>query len=152
MILVSECLLGGRIVRYDGKGCALVDPAFLAWAREGRLVPVCPEVCGGLPVPRIEAQRVGCRVLDRTGRDVTAEYEKGAQEAVRLAKMFDVAFAVLKQGSPSCGSRRIHDGAFSGRMIDGQGLAAERLRSEGFLVFGDDELEAARALLMSLPG
>lgn len=146
-ILVSECLHGGRIVRYDGGEKAETHPAFVQWKEEGRLIPVCPEVFGGLSVPRIDAQRRGNQVVTRTGEDVTEAYEKGAREALRLAREHDVAFCLMKQGSPACGSRLIHDGTFSGTKIPGQGVAAELLTAEGYRVFGEDEIAEAAEFL-----
>ncbi len=142
-ILVSECLYGEKRVRYDGKKKEESHPLFLKWKKEGRLVPVCPEVFGGLPVPRPDAQRRGNRIINRNGEDVTAEYTAGAREALRLANEHDVLFCIMKQNSPSCGSRQIYDGSFSGRKIPGEGLAVEMLRSEGYKVFGEDEMEEA---------
>ena len=149
-ILVSECLYGGRPVRYDGGEKAETDQVFLKWKEEGRLVPVCPEVFGGLPIPRPEAQRIGDRVMNIEGKDVTEAYQRGAAEALRLAKEHDSAFCILKQGSPACGSRMIHDGTFSGRKIPGQGVAAELLRGAGFTVFGEDQMDEAAACLAQL--
>ena len=96
-ILVSQCLYGGDPVRYDGRSKEETDPRFLKWKEEGRLIPVCPEVFGGLPVPRADAQRKGDKVVTRDGRDVTAEYLKGAEEAARLARENDVVCALLKE-------------------------------------------------------
>ncbi|MDR2133230.1 MAG: DUF523 domain-containing protein, partial [Clostridiales Family XIII bacterium] len=126
------------------------DPRFLRWKAEGRLVPVCPEAAGGLPTPRPEAQRVGERVLTKDGKDVTREYAAGAAEALRLAREHAVAFAILKQGSPSCGSKRIHDGAFGGAKKEGRGLAAEYLQEAGFAVLGEEDLDEAERLLAAL--
>jgi uncharacterized protein YbbK (DUF523 family) len=149
-ILVSECLYGGRAVRYDGGDASVRDPRFLKWKEEGRLVPVCPEVFGGLSVPRPEARRVGSRVLNRNGADVTAAYAAGAAESVRLARTYAVAFAVMKQNSPSCGSDRIYDAAFTGAKIEGQGMAVESLRNAGFPVFDENALDEAEQLLARL--
>ena len=91
-ILTSECLYGGRVVRYDGGEVPETHPTYLKWKEEGRLIPICPEVFGGLPTPRPDSQRQGDKVTACTGVDVTAEYTKGAVEAVRLAKENDVAF------------------------------------------------------------
>ena len=79
-ILVSECLYGGRIVRYDAGDVTETNPVFLKWKEEGRLVPICPEVFGGLPTPRPDSQRVGDKVMAQTGLDVTEEYTKGAKD------------------------------------------------------------------------
>jgi uncharacterized protein YbbK (DUF523 family) len=146
-ILVSECLCGGRPVRYDGAEIPCTDPRLLKWKAEGRLLPVCPEVLGGLPVPRPEAQRAEGGVRTKDGRDVTAAFKRGAARALRIAREHDVAFAILKDGSPSCGVRRIHDGAFSGTKIPGMGLAAEALAAAGFKIFSEDETARAAARL-----
>ena len=146
-ILVSQCLYGGEPVRYDGKSKAETDPRFLKWKEEGRLIPVCPEVFGGLPTPRADAQRVGDKVIARTGKDVTFEYMKGAHEAVRLAKEYGVLCAIMKEKSPSCGSNKIYDGTFEGNLIDGQGTAVELLRKEGVKVFSEEQLDQVELLL-----
>ena len=104
-ILVSECLYGGRIVRYDGGEKALNHPTFLKWKAEGRLIPVCPEVMGGLPVPRPDSQRVGQRIVTRQGQDVTEQYTMGACEAVMAAgKTVDDIFCVGIDGGRQCWS------------------------------------------------
>ena len=146
-ILVSECLYGGRIVRYDGGDVPLFDPIFLKWKEEGRLVPICPEVFGGLPTPRPDAQRSGCKVIIGTGEDVTEPFRRGAEEALRLAIEHDVAFCIMKADSPSCGSKEIYDGTFSGNKIQGVGLAVELLRAAGFTVFSEEDMAEANALL-----
>ena len=147
-ILVSECLYGGKPVRYDGKSKQETDPRFLKWKEEGRLVKICPEVFGGLSVPRTDAQRQpDGKVVTRYGDDVTEAYTKGAHEALRLAKKHDVAFCILKSKSPSCGSRLIYDGSFSGKMITGQGITAELLILNGFTVLDETRLDEAEEML-----
>lgn len=148
-ILISECLCGDRAVRYDGRIIPQNDPVILKWKDEGRLVRVCPEVFGGLPVPRTDSQRSGGRVIMRGGRDVTAEYVRGAEEALRLAAENDIVFALMKQNSPSCGSLMIHDGTFSGNKVPGQGVAVEYLRNAGYTVFGEDQIKEAEEYLVS---
>ena len=151
-ILVSECLFGGRIVRYDGGEEVETNPIFLKWKEEGRLIPICPEVFGGLPTPRPDSQRVGDKVIAKTGADVTKEYTAGAEEALRLAKEHDVAFCIMKQDSPSCGSKFIYDGTFTDTKIEGQGLAVEYLRNAGFKVFAEEDIEEAEAYLNAIEG
>ena len=151
-ILVSRCLYGGEPVRYDGKSKAETDPRFLKWKEEGRMIPVCPEVFGGLPVPRTDAQRQGDRVVTRTGNDVTKEYSAGAEEAVRLALEHDVICALMKEKSPSCGTSRIYDGSFTGLLTEGQGLASEFLRRAGIRVFSEEELDAVQRIIDSEDG
>lgn len=149
-ILVSECLYGGRVVRYDGGEVPETHPTFLKWKEEGRLIPICPEVFGGLPTPRPDSQRQGDKVIASTGPDVTEEYTKGALEAVRLAKENDVAFCIMKQDSPSCGSKFIYDGTFTDTKIPGQGLAVEMLRDAGFKVFAEEDIDEAAEYLEKL--
>lgn len=145
-ILVSGCLYGWH-VRYDACDVPCLDPRFKKWMEEGRLIPVCPEVFGGLPTPRPDSQRIGDKVIACTGQDVTEEYEKGAQEALRLAKEHDVLFALMKQDSPSCGSKFIYDGTFTDTKKPGQGRAVQLLREAGFTVLDEDALDEAEQLL-----
>ena len=135
--------LSGWPFRYDGKSKALTDERLMAWAKEGRLIPICPEVMGGLPVPREPSEICGGRVMSRAGTDVTAEYDRGAELALSLAEKYHAGTAILKQGSPSCGSREIHDGSFTGRKIPGQGIACRRLVEAGIAVLDERELDQA---------
>lgn len=111
------------------------------------LIPVCPEVFGGLPVPRTDAQRRGSSVVTRDGRDVTGQYFAGAEEAVRLALEHRVVCAIMKEKSPSCGSSMIYDGSFSGELIEGEGLASELLRKAGVRVFSENQLDEVEKLI-----
>ena len=137
-ILVSACLLGVHC-RYDGGSQRrdLLD----ALSDRYHLVPVCPEQLGGLPTPRTPSERVGAQILTKDGRDVTAQYRRGAEEALRLAKQFGCKSAVLKARSPSCGSGTIYDGTFSGGLTPGDGVTAELLKQSGIRVLSDEELE-----------
>src|SRR5699024_2134405 len=146
-ILVSACLYGQR-VRYDDGDVPCLDERFLQGREEGRLVPICPAVFGGLPPPRPDSQRVGDKVVMGAGVDVTEEYEKGAVESARLAEKHNVAFAIMKQDSPSCGSKFIYDGTFTDTKIEGEGLTTERLRNAGFTVFDEDEIDEAEQFLL----
>lgn len=146
-ILVSRCLYGDKPVRYDGKTKEERDPRFLKWKEDDRLIPVCPEVDGGLPVPRTDAQRVGDQVITRDGRDVTREYRKGAEIALEQALQEDVLCAVLKEKSPSCGSSRVYDGTFEGTLIEGQGLTTEMLREAGIRVYSEEELDLVEQMV-----
>lgn len=151
-ILVSECLYGESIVRYDGKRCVFDDPRFLQWKAEGRLVPVCPEGLGGLATPRAPAQRQADRVINKDGVDVTSEYRKGAQLALIIAKKENVCCALLKLNSPSCGSKLIYDGPFTGAKVCGQGVCAALLRENGYAVYGEDELDKIETLIKEKEG
>ena len=137
MILISACLLGCAC-RYDGKSKG--NAAVRALAKDYQLIPVCPEQLGGLPTPRQPSERRGDRVVMKDGRDVTAEYRRGAEEALRLAELFGCGTAILKEKSPSCGSGRIHDGSFSGGLVPGDGVTAEVLKAHGLRVLGESRL------------
>ena len=113
-LLISACLLGVRC-RYDGG--SKPQPGVEELAGRYRLIPVCPEQLGGLPTPRAPSERQGGKVVSREGRDVTAEYRRGAEEALRLLDFFHAEGAVLKERSPSCGKGVIYDGSF--RRFDG---------------------------------
>lgn len=149
-ILVSACLFGGQIVRYDAGEVPCEDERFTRWKQEGRLVPICPEVVGGLPTPRPDAQIVGERVLTGAGKDVTAEFERGAQLALQLAQRHHARIAILKQDSPSCGTLEVYDGTFTDRKRPGMGRTAALLASHGIAVFGEDQLAQAQQALQRL--
>src|SRR6185369_10118398 len=113
-VLVSACLLG-EPVRHNGAHKKSEHEILLRWIREGRVVPICPEVAGGLPVPRPAAEMPGgaggakvlageASVMADDGRDVTSYFVDGARRALALAQAHGIRVAVLKEGSPSCGS------------------------------------------------
>lgn len=134
-LLVSACLLG-EDCKYSGGNNYL--PGIEALEERYELIPVCPEQMGGLPTPRVPAERVGDRVVNRAGEDVTEAYRRGAEAALALAKAGGVRRAVLQERSPSCGSGRIYDGTFSGTLIPGQGVAARLLAENGVRVYAGD--------------
>lgn len=137
-ILVSACLLGAAC-KYSG-GDNLC-PKVAALAEDHYLVPVCPEQLGGLPTPRTPAERQGDQVITKDGRDVTAAYLRGAQEALKLAKLFGCDTAILKARSPSCGVGAIYDGTFTGTVIPGSGVTAALLEVSGIRVITEEELD-----------
>lgn len=146
-VLVSACLLG-QPVRYDGKDKRVDSGVLARWVAEGRVVPVCPEVAGGLPVPRPPAElQPDGRILDVNGRDVTAEFDAGAAHAVALAREHGITVAVLKEGSPSCGASLVGDGTFSGTKVPGAGATAKALRAIGVRVFSELEIDRADTAL-----
>lgn len=145
-ILVSACLLGERC-RYDGASKPCDDPVFLQLKQQGRLIAVCPEMDGGLPVPRPPCQRCGNEILTEQGKNCTDGYLRGAQLAVEAAKRNNVLFCIMKEFSPSCGVNEIYDGSFTGRKISGEGLAVQLLRENGFRVFSENESEKYSRLL-----
>ena len=120
-ILVSACLLGVNC-KYSGKNNR--NENVLRLAEKHTLIPVCPEQLGGLPTPRYPSEICGGRVINNIGEDVTAYYEKGAGEALNIAKLFGCERAVLKARSPECGSKEIYDGTFTKTVIQGKGITA----------------------------
>lgn len=158
-VLVSACLLGER-VRYHGGDARCASEVLDRWAREGRLVPFCPEVSGGLPVPRPAAEIVSgdgrdvlaaaAPVRDAAGQDLTRSFLGGARGALQAARAHGALVAVLKDGSPSCGTAAIHDGTFSGRRRPGPGVTAALLAEAGLRVFSERELSEADACLRAL--
>ncbi|HEV7933305.1 MAG TPA: DUF523 domain-containing protein [Actinomadura sp.] len=174
-ILVSACLLG-RPVRYDGTAKRRDDEILTRWREEGRLLSVCPEVSGGLTVPRPPAEVSmaaipgdteapvprdavlngeavldgHARVLTAAGVDVTSPFIRGAEQALGVAQRNGVRLAVLKEGSPSCGTNRIYDGTFTGTSVTGFGVTTALLGRYGIRVFNEDQLEEAAGYLEHL--
>lgn len=143
LVLISACLMGDN-VRYDGKNSFLDHPILKKWRDEGCLVTVCPEMAGGLPVPRppCEMDQATGRIGTRDGQDFTAEFHTGAQVALDLVTRYDIRFALMKARSPSCGSTEIYDGTFSGQRVVGSGVTAALLMKQGVEVFDENMIEA----------
>jgi uncharacterized protein YbbK (DUF523 family) len=158
-VLVSACLLGEK-VRYNGMDAASGSRILEEWLREDRVVPFCPEVAGGLGVPRPAAEIQGDgggsvldgagQVVTGTGEVVSAAFRRGAELALQAAVARGARLAVLKDGSPSCGTGFIHDGSFRGRRRAGPGVTAALLERNGIRVFNELGLEEADAYLRSL--
>ena len=133
-VLVSACLLG-QSCRYDGQSKPCGEAAALL--EKCCVIPVCPEIMGGLPTPRPSAERRGAQVVNCAGEDVTAQFCRGAEEALRLAKLFGCDTAILKEKSPSCGCGEIYDGTFSKTLMAGDGVTAALLKENGIRVMGE---------------
>lgn len=156
-IFVSSCLMGAR-VRYDGGTKTLENQLLATWRAQGRLVTLCPEMAAGLPSPRPAAEiapgataeavlsgRAG--IYDKDGLDWTGEFTQGAELAVELALAQGCRFALLADGSPSCGSTYVYSGNFDGQRHAGEGVVAARLKAAGIAVFAPDQLrDLAHAL------
>ena len=136
-ILVSKCLLGYNC-RYKGDNC--YNEKVAALAKDNELIPVCPEVEGGLPTPRDPSEIVGDKIISKTGKDVTAEYVKGAHVALKMAQENNVDLAILKSLSPSCGCGEIYDGTFTGNKKEGFGVTAKFLLINGFKIKTEKDL------------
>ncbi|NMB11389.1 MAG: DUF523 domain-containing protein [Firmicutes bacterium] len=153
LYLVSACLAGAN-TRFDGT--ARPDPEIVRLVREGRAIPICPEQLGGLPTPRPPSEITGgdghdviaatARVLTCEGRDVTEAFLRGAQETLRLAREWQIAGAILKARSPSCGYLQIHDGSFEGGLRAGSGVTAALLKEAGLQVFCEETWKDKQAL------
>jgi uncharacterized protein YbbK (DUF523 family) len=145
-IVVSACLLGAP-VRYNGTDKKTHHPVLQRWMEEGRLVSVCPEVLGGLGTPRPPAEIIQIagrrRVHANDGTDVTGEFERGAAAALEQAVRSGAPVAILKDGSPSCGSTYVYDGSFTGARLEGNGVATDLMRRYGIRVFSENELDVA---------
>lgn len=136
-ILVSACLLGVAC-RYD-QG-EKTDSRLLGLMDENILIPVCPEVLGGMPTPRLPCEIKDGRVVNELGQDFTREFQKGAEETLKLARLYQVDLAILKAKSPSCGCGKIYDGSFSKRLIKGNGITSQILLRENFKVISEEDL------------
>jgi len=150
LLLVSACLLGAPVA-YDGGGRCLEE--LLPFGARGRVIPVCPEVAGGLPIPRPSAEIVGgsgadvlggrARIVAVDGADVTESYLRGAEIALAVAERHGCTVALLRERSPSCGVHRIYNGTHSHRQKPGEGVTTALLRQNGVRVYSDRELEGA---------
>lgn len=151
-ILVSACLLG-QPVKYNGTSLALDGHLLKTWQDGGWIVPLCPEIAAGFPTPRppaeIENGKEGRDVLsgdasvsEVTGHDVTARILRGAELALEVARTKKSRFALLTDGSPSCGSTFIYDGTFSGAPRKGLGVVATLLAENGIRVFSQHRISA----------
>ena len=143
-ILVSACLLGidCKYNRKNNKNDKVIE-----LLKDHDLIPVCPEIMGGLTTPRTPAEiRKNIRknkneVITKDGKNVTKQYQKGAEEALKIAKLYNCQIAILKEKSPSCGCGRIYDGTFTGTLIDGDGITARLLKEHGIKIIGETSLD-----------
>ena len=133
--IISACLCGHNC-RYDG--IELTLPRFLRLAATGLALPVCPEVMGGLGVPRQPCEVMSGRVFTSDGKDITDNFMRGTFEVLDLARKYKIKAAIFKDRSPSCGTTMIYDGSFKGRLIPGQGVATLILRQNGLTVFNEE--------------
>ncbi len=136
MIVCSACLVG-MACKYNGKNNN-VDERVVQLVKEGKAVPVCPEMLGGLEVPRIPSEIKGDKVIMADGKDVSEAFEKGAQMALAITEAIKADTAILMPRSPSCGSDYIYDGQFCRRLIKGDGVFVRLLKNEGIKVYQPD--------------
>ena len=151
--VVSACLIGKR-VRYDGKVVQPVHPVLAKWHQMNILVPFCPEVEGGLTIPRTASEifegdgfsvlNGNAKIYTAHGKDVTVFFLVGAKDALQHVRRLEIEFAILKDGSPSCGSSYIYDGSFSKQTKPGKGVTAATLEQNGIRVFSEKNFETIR--------
>lgn len=144
MILVSGCLSGNNMF-YNG--AAKINGRIRKLVESGKAIPVCPELLGGLPIPRERSEIAGgtgedvlsgkCKVISEGGKDFTVNFINGAKAVLAIAKKYNIKKAVLKSNSPACGCGRIYDGTFTGRLIAGDGVACAILKKNNIEVMSD---------------
>lgn len=137
-ILVSACLLGDN-VKYNGGNN--YDPRIEQLKELYDIVPICPEVFGGLSTPRTPSEIKGDSVFTKDGRDVTFQYNEGAHKVINIVNFFHIKKALLMERSPSCGVNKIYNGKFNGTLIDGMGYTAKLLKSKGVELFTLDTID-----------
>ncbi|MBU4512081.1 DUF523 domain-containing protein [Patescibacteria group bacterium] len=147
MKLISACLLGIKC-RYDGKYKPC--PKAIALFKKGILIPVCPEQLGGLPTPRVPAEIQGgngekviqgvSKLLNKNGHDVTSNFLKGANEALKIAKITNTKEFIGKSKSPSCGLGRTYNGSFTGTLVQGDGVTVALFKKNGISVISENDL------------
>lgn len=137
-ILVSACLLGENC-KYSG-GNNKCDE-ILELGKKHKLIPICPECFGGLPIPRVPSEIKNGRVYSKTGEDLTEAFNDGAEKALYVAEESGCQLAILKERSPSCGFGEIYDGSFSGKTIRGNGITAQLLYDHGIVILGETKTD-----------
>ncbi|MGL4850088.1 MAG: DUF523 domain-containing protein [Clostridium sp.] len=138
MILVSACLVGVDC-KYNGKNN--LNKNVINFLKGKEYMIVCPEQLGGLTTPRIPAEIRGEKILDKNFKDVTTEFLKGAKETEKIATLVGAKMAILKEGSPSCGVKKVYDGTFTGKKIKGKGITARLLEEKGLKIVSEEEIK-----------
>ncbi|WJP98249.1 DUF523 domain-containing protein [Macrococcus bovicus] len=146
MILISSCLVG-HPVRYDGRD--QLNSRLKQLVEDGKAMPVCPELMGGLQVPREPAEIRGgdgeavwqgrARVVTRSGQDVTAQFKEGALQTLAMCRQYQVTLVILKEYSPSCGTQMIYNGQFDSTKQPGLGVTSALLRRNGIQVINEKD-------------
>lgn len=137
MKLCSACLLGINC-RYNGE--TKPNEKVIELAKKEKLIPVCPEQLGGLGTPREASEQKDGKVFTKTGKDVTAQFKKGAEEVLKVAKRLGIKEVILKQRSPSCGCGQIYNGDFDGTIIEGDGVTTKLLKENGVKIISEENL------------
>lgn len=136
-IIVSACLLGHNC-KYNGGNNR--NEAVLSYIKGHDVIPVCPEVTGGLPTPRIPVELKNGNAINAAGEDVTAQFRTGVEKTLEKLKGETIDLAILQPRSPSCGCKQIYDGTFSKTLIDGKGMFAQKLAEMGIPMLHPEDL------------
>jgi len=147
-ILISRCFLGEN-VRYNSEVITLAHPLIELWRQQQRFIAICPEISGGLAVPRepAEIQQISNQIITKSGINVSTQFNLGAQQALTLCQQHNIRFALLKESSPSCGSMMVYDGSFTNNKVVGQGVTSQLLAQHNIKVFSENQLSALAKLL-----
>ncbi len=137
MKIVSACLAGINC-RYDGN--TKPNEKVIELVKQGKAIPVCPEQLAGLTTPRTPAEEKDGKIITKDGKDLTKEFQKGAQEALKIAKLSNCKEAILKSKSPTCGCGKVYDGSFSGNLIDRDGVFTRLLKENNIKVITEEDL------------
>ena len=137
-ILISACLVGEK-VSYNGK--SNYSPKIQELLKKYELIPFCPEVEGGLSIPRSPCEIYKDKVISKEGNNFTNEYFYGARKALNICNYLGIKIAILKDRSPSCGSKVIHDGSFTTKVIPGMGITAKMLKEKGIKVLSEEDID-----------
>ena len=136
-LLISSCLIGNN-TKYNGKNNYIKEIEQLKLKYE--LIPICPEVLGGLSIPRDPSEINNDKVISINGRDVTKEFNIGANKALNIALLNNIKYALLKDGSPSCGNTYIYDGTCKNNKIDGIGITTKLLQSRNIKIYNENNI------------
>lgn len=137
-IIISACLLGEN-VKYNGLNN--YNPLILKLKEKYMLIPICPEVFGGLSIPRDPSEIKDNKVISSKGLDVTANFNNGANKSLKIALDNNIKIAILKDGSPSCGSSYIYDGTFNHKKVNGLGITAKLFKENNIKIYSENEIE-----------
>lgn len=137
-ILISSCLLGNNC-KWNGRSNA--RELIMSIKDKVEFIPVCSEVLGGLPIPRIPSEIVGDKVINEINLDVTNHFLEGAEKVLQIAKDNNVKYAIFKERSPSCGVHQIYNGKFERTATEGKGITTRLLEKNGIRVYSDEEIE-----------
>ncbi|MCI5840028.1 MAG: DUF523 domain-containing protein [Peptoniphilaceae bacterium] len=137
-VLISKCLLGINC-KYNGKNNYKKEIKTKLFGIE--FIGICPEVEGGLSIPREPSEQVKDKVITVSGKDVTKFFYKGAEIALKKAKIENIKYAILKSKSPSCGNKYVYDGTFSNKLIKKDGITCKILKENGIIIFDENDLD-----------